>query len=84
MNIAQEIEKRLSTVKSDIHLAIMGCMVNGPGEAKEAEIGLACGKGKAALFKGGKVYRQLEEKEIVPEFVKEVKKYEKSRKKSKA
>ena len=84
MNIAQEIEKRLSTVKSDIHLAVMGCMVNGPGEAKEADIGLACGQGKGVLFKEGKVYRQLEEKEIIPEFVKEVKKYEKSRKKSKA
>ena len=84
MNIAQEIEKRLSTVKSDIHLAVMGCMVNGPGEAKEADIGLACGQGKGVLFKEGKVYRQLEEKEIIPEFIKEVKKYEKSRKKSKA
>ncbi len=84
MNIAQEIEKRLATVKSEIHLAIMGCMVNGPGEAKEAEIGLACGRGKGVLFKEGKVYRQLKEKEIIPEFVKEVKKYEKSHKKSKA
>lgn len=84
MNIAQEIEKRLSTVKSDIHLAVMGCMVNGPGEAKEADIGLACGQGRGVLFKEGKVYRQLEEKEIIPEFIKEVKKYEKSRKKSNA
>ncbi len=84
MNIAQEIEKRLSMVKSDIHLAVMGCMVNGPGEAKEADIGLACGQGKGVLFKEGKVYRHLEEKEIIPEFVKEVKKYEKSQKKSKA
>jgi len=84
MNIAQEIEKRLATVKSEIHLAIMGCMVNGPGEAKEAEIGLACGRGKGVLFKEGKVYRQLKEKEIIPEFVKEVKKYEKSHKKRKA
>lgn len=84
MTIAQEIEKRLSAVKSDIHLAVMGCMVNGPGEAREADIGLACGQGKGVLFKKGKVYRQLEEKEIIPEFVKEVKKYEKSHKKSKA
>ncbi|UCE23112.1 MAG: flavodoxin-dependent (E)-4-hydroxy-3-methylbut-2-enyl-diphosphate synthase [Candidatus Aminicenantes bacterium] len=84
MNIAQEIEKRLATVKSDIHLAVMGCMVNGPGEAKEADIGLACGRGKGVLFKEGKVYRQLEEKEIISEFVQEVKKYEGSHKKSKA
>ncbi len=84
MNIAQEIEKRLATVKSEIHLAVMGCMVNGPGEAKEADIGLACGQGNGVLFKEGKIYRQLEEKELIFEFVKEVKKYEKSRKKSKA
>ncbi len=84
MNIAQEIEKRLASVKSDIHLAVMGCMVNGPGEAKEADIGLACGRGKGVLFKEGKVYRQLEEKEIISEFVEEVKKYDGSHKKSKA
>ncbi len=51
-------------------------MVNGPGEAKEADIGLACGRGKGVLFKKGKVYRSLKEREIIPEFVKEVKKFE--------
>ena len=83
MTIVQEIEKRLSSVKSDIHLAVMGCMVNGPGEAREADIGLACGQGAGVLFKKGKVYRRLKEEEIVPEFVKEVKKFEKSKKKKK-
>lgn len=84
ITIAQEIEKRLSSVKSDIHLAVMGCMVNGPGEAREADIGLAFGQGKGILFKKGKVYRRLQEEEIIPEFVKEVKKFKKSRKTSKA
>ena len=83
MTIAQEIEKRLSSVKSDIHLAVMGCMVNGPGEAREADVGLACGQGAGVLFKKGKVYRRLKEEEIIPEFVKEVKKFDKSRKKKK-
>jgi (E)-4-hydroxy-3-methylbut-2-enyl-diphosphate synthase len=83
MTIAQEIEKRVSSVKSDIHLAVMGCMVNGPGEAREADIGLACGQGGGVLFKKGDVFRKLKEEEIVAEFVKEVKKYEKSQKKSK-
>lgn len=83
MTIAQEIEKRLSSVKSDIHLAVMGCMVNGPGEAREADVGLACGQGVGVLFKKGKVYRRLKEEEIIPEFVKEVKKFEKSKKKKK-
>jgi (E)-4-hydroxy-3-methylbut-2-enyl-diphosphate synthase len=84
MTIAQEIEKRLSSVKSDIHLAVMGCMVNGPGEAREADVGLACGQGAGVLFKKGKVYKRLKEEEIIPEFVKEVEKFEKSRKKKKA
>ncbi len=83
MTIAQEIEKRLSSVQSDIHLAVMGCMVNGPGEAREADVGLACGHGAGVLFKKGKVYRRLTEEEIIPEFVKEVKKFEKSQKKKK-
>ena len=84
MTIAQEIEKRVSSVKGDVHLAVMGCMVNGPGEAREADIGLACGEGVGVLFKKGNVFRKLKEEEIVTEFVKEVKKFEKSPKKRKA
>jgi len=72
--IVTEIEKRLFSVKSDYTVAVMGCMVNGPGEAKEADIGVACGRGVGVLFKKGKIYRRLKESEIVPEFVKEVKK----------
>jgi len=59
-------------VKEHINVAVMGCMVNGPGEAKEADIGLACGIGKALIFKKGEVYRSVKENEIVGEFVKEV------------
>jgi (E)-4-hydroxy-3-methylbut-2-enyl-diphosphate synthase len=74
IKIVTEIEKRLSSIKSTFDVAVMGCMVNGPGEAKEADIGLACGRGKGVMFKKGKVYRSLKEREIIPEFVKEVKK----------
>jgi (E)-4-hydroxy-3-methylbut-2-enyl-diphosphate synthase len=74
IEIVSEVEKRLSSIKSTFDVAIMGCMVNGPGEAKEAVIGLACGRGKGVLFKKGKVYRSLKEREIIPEFVKEIKK----------
>jgi (E)-4-hydroxy-3-methylbut-2-enyl-diphosphate synthase len=74
IKIVSEIEKHLSSIKSTFDVAVMGCMVNGPGEAKEADIGLACGRGKGVLFKKGKVYRSLKEREIIPEFVKEVKK----------
>ena len=79
--IAAEVEKQLSSMKSKMDVAVMGCMVNGPGEAKEADIGLACGRGAGAVFKKGKVYRRLKEKEIISEFVREVKEMEKREKK---
>jgi (E)-4-hydroxy-3-methylbut-2-enyl-diphosphate synthase len=72
VNIAGKIERELSSVKADITVAVMGCMVNGPGEAKEADIGVACGRGVGVVFKKGKLYRRLKEDEIVPEFVAEV------------
>lgn len=74
LKIVTEIEKGLSSAKGNIDVAVMGCMVNGPGEAKEADIGLACGRGIGVLFKKGRVYRRLKEQEIIPEFLKEVKK----------
>ena len=70
--IASEIEKRLSPVKENVTVAVMGCMANGPGEAKEADIGVACGRGVGVIFKQGKLQRRLKEEEIVPEFVREV------------
>lgn len=76
-DISKRIEKEITFLKENIDVAIMGCMVNGPGEAKEADIGLACGKGKAVVFKKGKLSRQLKEDEIVDEFVAEVKKFAK-------
>jgi (E)-4-hydroxy-3-methylbut-2-enyl-diphosphate synthase len=78
VNIAGDIEKELSSVKSKITVAVMGCMVNGPGEAKEADIGLACGRGVGVIFKKGKLHRRLKEEEIVPEFVAEVLSFVKS------
>lgn len=74
MKIVTEIEKRLSSIKENLDVAVMGCMVNGPGEAKEADIGLACGQGVGVIFKKGKLYRRLKEEKVIPEFVKEVKK----------
>ncbi len=72
VNIAGEIEKALSSIKANITVAVMGCMVNGPGEAKEADIGVACGRGVGVVFKKGKLFRRLKEHEIVPEFIDEV------------
>ncbi len=70
--IASRIEKQLSSVAAPMDVAVMGCMVNGPGEAKEADIGLACGRGVGVIFKKGKLLRRVKEERIVPEFVKEV------------
>jgi (E)-4-hydroxy-3-methylbut-2-enyl-diphosphate synthase len=65
--IVNEIEEYLNTLNSDIKVAIMGCAVNGPGEAKEADIGIAGGKSQALLFKGGKVVRSIKQEDIVTE-----------------
>lgn len=82
--IAADIEKGLSTIEADIDVAVMGCMVNGPGEAKEADIGLACGRGSGAVFREGKLVRRLKEDEVVSEFIKEVKVFVESRKAAKS
>jgi (E)-4-hydroxy-3-methylbut-2-enyl-diphosphate synthase len=70
--IASRIEKQLVSIQTPLDVAIMGCMVNGPGEAKEADIGLACGRGVGVIFKKGKLLRRVNEERIVHEFVKEV------------
>ena len=69
--IAEEVERRLASVTAPLTVAVMGCMVNGPGEAKEADIGVACGRGSAVLFKQGEIVRKLEEGEIVEVLVSE-------------
>jgi (E)-4-hydroxy-3-methylbut-2-enyl-diphosphate synthase len=70
--IVLEIEKKLSHIKKPLHLAIMGCVVNGPGEAKDADFGVACGRGVGIFFKNGKFYKRVKESEIIQEFIKEV------------
>jgi len=50
----------------------MGCEVNGPGEAKEADIGIACGKGSGVIFKKGKIVKRVKEKDIVKELLREI------------
>jgi (E)-4-hydroxy-3-methylbut-2-enyl-diphosphate synthase len=72
LKIADEVEKRIQNLDLDISVAIMGCAVNGPGEAKEADVGVACGVGEGLLFKKGKIIRKVKENEIVDELVKEI------------
>ncbi len=72
ISIAEEVEKRLAGITVPISVAVMGCVVNGPGEARHVDIGVACGKGSATLFKKGQIVRKLAEADIVEELVREV------------
>ena len=74
IKVAGEVEKALENVKKDIKVAVMGCVVNGPGEAKEADIGIAGGDGCAIIFKKGEVLRKIPESDIVSELLKEIEK----------
>jgi (E)-4-hydroxy-3-methylbut-2-enyl-diphosphate synthase len=74
VSLAGQVEQLLAKSKKPIKVAVMGCVVNGPGEAKDADIGVACGKGKAVLFKKGQQIRTLEEGEIFTELMKEIEK----------
>ena len=70
--IAAEVERSLSRIPQSLTVAVMGCMVNGPGEAKEADIGVACGRGVGIIFKEGRLLRRVPEKKIFRELLKEV------------
>ena len=75
-DIVEEVENRLLTKKLPIKVAIMGCVVNGPGEAREADIGIAGGKGIGILFAKGKVIRKCPQDRLVAELMKEIELYE--------
>ena len=75
-NLSKEIENRIieEKIKTDITIAVMGCIVNGPGEAREADLGIAGGRGEAVLFKKGKLVKKINEENIVEEIISEIKK----------
>ena len=72
VKLAEEVEERLLKIDKPIKVAVMGCEVNGPGEAKEADVGIACSKGKAVLFKKGKKIRTIQEKDFVVALMREI------------
>ncbi len=74
--IARDTEKALLESSSKIKIAIMGCAVNGPGEAREADIGIAGGDGKGILFKKGKVIRKIDQDQLVEQLLMEIDKIE--------
>ncbi|MCX7903657.1 MAG: flavodoxin-dependent (E)-4-hydroxy-3-methylbut-2-enyl-diphosphate synthase [Caloramator sp.] len=74
IELAQRITNQLENYTKPIKVAIMGCAVNGPGEAKEADIGIAAGKGEALIFKKGEIIKKVQESEILEELLKEIEK----------
>lgn len=75
-SIVNEVEEKISDFRNNITVAIMGCTVNGPGEAREADIGVACGKHSAILFKKGKRVRKIQEDQIVPVLLDEIRNWD--------
>jgi len=72
VKLAQAVEEELLKIDKPIKVAVMGCIVNGPGEAKDADIGIACGKGRAIVFKKGKKIKTIEEKDFIKVLMREV------------
>lgn len=73
--IAGEIEKATAHIKMPLSLAVMGCAVNGPGEAREADLGVAAGRGNGMIYREGKAIRRVKEEEIVPALLEEIERF---------
>ncbi|PHV71778.1 4-hydroxy-3-methylbut-2-en-1-yl diphosphate synthase [Sporanaerobium hydrogeniformans] len=72
IGLAQKVEEATKHLKKDIKIAVMGCAVNGPGEAREADIGIAGGKGEGLIFKKGQIIKKVREEELFETFMKEI------------
>lgn len=70
--VANKVSEKVATINKNITVAVMGCAVNGPGEAREADIGIACGKGEALLFKNGETIRKIPIEKAADELLKEI------------
>lgn len=74
--IMKQLEEKLASVKKPVKIAVLGCVVNGPGEASEADIGIAAGKGVAILYRKGQVVKRIKEEDIVSTVLEEVAKFQ--------
>jgi (E)-4-hydroxy-3-methylbut-2-enyl-diphosphate synthase len=79
ISLARDVEARLAEMKRPIDIAVMGCVVNGPGEAREADVGIAGGKGVGLVFRKGKIVRKVKEEELADTLMEEIAKMEKER-----
>ena len=75
ISIANEVERLCQGIDKNIKVAVMGCIVNGPGEAREADVGIAGGKGEGLLFKKGEIIKKVREDELVSALMEEIEKY---------
>ena len=76
VTLANNVDKMMRKVKAPIKVAVMGCEVNGPGEAKDADVGIAAGVGRAIIFRKGKKARVVEESDMLNALMEEVRKVE--------
>ena len=72
IGLVREVEARLAGIQAPIKVAVMGCVVNGPGEAADADIGVACGSGSGVVFRAGKTVRKVDETDIVDALMEEI------------
>lgn len=72
IKLAEAVSKHLETITKPIKVAVMGCVVNGPGEARDADVGIACGKGKGAIFRKGKIVNTVTEENFLDALIAEV------------
>jgi (E)-4-hydroxy-3-methylbut-2-enyl-diphosphate synthase len=72
IRIANEVQQRLRYLEKPLTVAVMGCVVNGPGEAKDADVGVACGAGKAAIFSEGRILYSVDESQIIDALFEEI------------
>ncbi|WP_315114873.1 flavodoxin-dependent (E)-4-hydroxy-3-methylbut-2-enyl-diphosphate synthase [uncultured Clostridium sp.] len=74
IKIANEVEKKVENLNKNIKIAVMGCVVNGPGEARDADIGIAGGNGEGLIFKKGQIIKKVKEEQLIYELIKEIEK----------
>ncbi len=74
MDVAARVEKAVRGLRTPMKVAVMGCTVNGPGEARESDIGLACGRGNGVIFRNGRLLKKVKGATMVGEFIDEVRK----------
>ena len=74
VSLAKQVEEAVADIEKDVKIAVMGCVVNGPGEAREADLGVAGGDGIGLLFRHGEILRKVPEQDIVPALLEELSK----------